>query len=185
MDVPQRQKNWQLDPGRFAMIRLSKSVLAVGGVILAGGLIAVMTPRTVHALAAALVQVTNTASNPVVTQNVEQITQVQVFCGVGPCKNSSGEVYVIPSGLNLVVTAIDLTGCASFQTTAVLQQVSPPPFSIPGFPRIPINLPATTNTTHLIYPSGIQFSGTTTLSFTASQACDTAGATVYGYLSPT
>jgi hypothetical protein len=165
------------------MIRPSKSVLAAVGMVLAVGFIIFTNPRAVHAVAAALVQVTNTASNPVVTQSVEQINQVQVFCGVGPCKDSSGNVYVIPSNFNLVVTAIDLTGCASNQTTAVLQQVSPPPFSTPGFPRIPITLPATTNTTHLIYPSGIQFSGMTTLSFSASPACDTAGATLYGYLS--
>jgi hypothetical protein len=165
------------------MIHISKSVLAVGGVVLAGGVITLLTPRTVHALVAALVQVTNTASNPVVTQSVEQINPVQVFCEVGPCKDGGGNVYVVPSAFNLVVTAIDLTGCASNQTTAVLQQVSPPPFSIPGFPRIPITLPATTNTTHLIYPSGIQFSGMTTLSFSASQGCNTSGATVYGYLS--
>ena len=35
------------------MMRISKSVLAVGGVVLAGGLITVMNPKTVHAVAAA------------------------------------------------------------------------------------------------------------------------------------
>jgi hypothetical protein len=165
------------------MMQFSKSVLAAGGIVLAVALIIFTNPKAVHAVAAALVQVTNTASNPVVTQSVEQMTQVQIFCEVGPCKDSGGNVYVIPSSLNLVVTAIDLTGCASFQTTAVLQQVSPPPYSLPGFPRIPISLPATANTTHLVYPSGIQFSGMTTLSYSISQYCVTAGATAYGYLS--
>jgi hypothetical protein len=166
------------------MIRLSKSVLAVGGAVLAGGLITVMNPRTVHAVAAALVQVTNTASNPVVTQSVDHLSQLQVFCESSQtCKDFGGNDYVVPANQNLVVTAIDLTGCASGPTLAVLEQIDPPPFNIPGLPRIPITLPATTNTTHLIYPSGIPFSGTTTLSFSISPNNCTAGATLYGYLS--
>lgn len=164
------------------MTHSSKSVLAIGGVILAGGLITLTTPRTVHALAAALVQVTNTASNPVVTQSVDHLSQVQVFCESSQtCKDSGGNDYVIPVSQDLVVTSIDLTGCASYSTQAVLEQVAPG--NHPGFPQIPINLPATTNTTHLVYPSGIRFSGTTTLFFTISPNYCTAGATIYGYLS--
>jgi hypothetical protein len=165
------------------MIRLSKSLFAVGGVVLAGGLISFTNPKTVHAVAAALVQVTNTATNPVVTQSVEQIAQVQVFCESSSqtCKDTGGNDYVVPANQNLVVTSIDLTGCTSESTLAVLEQVAPG--NHPGFPRIPINLPATTNTTHLIYPSGIAFSGMTTLRFSISPNCITAGATLYGYLS--
>ena len=36
--------------GETTMIRLSKSGLAVGGVVLAGGLITFMNPRAVHAV---------------------------------------------------------------------------------------------------------------------------------------
>jgi hypothetical protein len=55
------------------MIRLRVSALAVGGIVLAAGLLILAAPRTVHAVAAALVQVTNTASNPVVNADATRI----------------------------------------------------------------------------------------------------------------
>ena len=53
-------------------MRISKSVMAVGGVVVAAGLLTLTNPKTVHAVAAALVQVTNTASNPVVAQGIDR-----------------------------------------------------------------------------------------------------------------
>jgi len=77
------------------MIRLSKSVLAVGAVVLAGSLITLMNPKAVHALAAALVQVTNTASNPAVTQSVgaQAGNMVHLTCEV---MFSAGQPFYIP-----------------------------------------------------------------------------------------
>jgi hypothetical protein len=46
-------------------------VMGSGGVILALLSVVLIAPRTVHAVAAALVQVTNTRSNPVPTQDVD------------------------------------------------------------------------------------------------------------------
>jgi hypothetical protein len=46
-------------------------VMGSGGVILVLLSVALIEPKTVHALAAALVQVTNTRSNPVPTQDVD------------------------------------------------------------------------------------------------------------------
>jgi hypothetical protein len=106
------------------MIRLSKSVLAVGAVVLAGSLITLMNPKTVHAVAAALVQVTNTASNPVVTQSTgNQAAQiVHLVCNLDNSTNNQnctldppqsalsngGPPYVVPDNESLVITAVDI-----------------------------------------------------------------------------
>jgi len=99
------------------MMRISKSVFAVGGVVLAGCLFTVMNPRSVHAVAAALVQVTNTASNPVVnadaTRSAAQI--VEIYCNPAFSCNSvapGGAVdptdYTVPAGQSLVITDIEI-----------------------------------------------------------------------------
>ena len=99
------------------MIRLSKSVLAVGGVILAAGLITFTSPKAVHAVvAAALVQVTNTASNPVVnsdaTRSPAQIVEIactNVSCNaVEPGGSTDFRSYVVPQGQTLVITDIEI-----------------------------------------------------------------------------
>lgn len=115
------------------MIRFSKSVLAVGGVVLAGGLIAFTNPKTVHALAAALVQVTNTASNPVVTQNMGQqagqIIHLQCNqntsgpygpggCGLPVAPGDTSTVYVVPAGKSLVITSVDIYPTQIYMSTA-------------------------------------------------------------------
>jgi hypothetical protein len=148
------------------MIRLSKSVLALGGVVLAGGLITVMNPQTVHAVAAALVQVTNTASNPVVAQEIDKQAgnMVRLTCSVTlsgalfTCTRfapdgSTTFHYTVPAGESLVITAIDV-----LPTT--------PPVC-PGNYFITLGTPnelgvyatvETTNaqvTTHFTYPSGL------------------------------
>ena len=52
-------------------MRISKSVMAVGGVVLAAAAIGFTNPKAVRAaVVAAMVQVTNTAANPVITQSV-------------------------------------------------------------------------------------------------------------------
>jgi hypothetical protein len=104
-------------------MRISRSVVAVGGVVIAGGLITVMNPKTVHAVAAALVQVTNTASNPVVTQGTgQQAGQIiHLHCseattgpagegGCGPvvAPGVTSQIYVVPADQSLVVTSVDI-----------------------------------------------------------------------------
>jgi hypothetical protein len=148
------------------MIRISKSVLAVGGVVLAGGLITVMNPKTVHAVAAALVQVTNTASNPVVAQGIDKQAgnMVHLNCSVilsgslFTCTRSAADGsttfhYTVPEGESLVITAIDV------QPTEV--SVCPGNYFITlGTPEaVGVYLSVeTTNaqvTTHFTYPSGL------------------------------
>jgi hypothetical protein len=99
------------------MLRLSKSTLAVALLIVVS-LFLFATPRTVHAVAAALVQITNTASNPVVTQSVgQQAAQlIHLQCGFnenGACtlfgiSFSPSEQYLIPANQSLVITAVDI-----------------------------------------------------------------------------
>ncbi len=107
------------------MISLSKSVLAVGGAALATVLLILAAPRTVHAVAAALVEVTNTSSNPVVTQTTgaQATNMVHLQCAfnmnnrMSPCSQitSTGELkgqpntpYTVPSPNYLVITAADV-----------------------------------------------------------------------------
>ena len=100
------------------MNRLSRSVLAVGGVILAGGLITFTTPKTVHALAAALVQVTNTAANPVIDADVTKDPSriVELLCSNGCIQLQPGggvpagtTLYTVPAGQSLVITDVEFT----------------------------------------------------------------------------
>jgi len=148
------------------MIRISKSVLAVGGVVVAGALFTVMNPKSVHAVAAALVQVTNTASNPAVTQSVGAqagnlvhlscpvtLEQTNSSCFQFKSDGSITSVYTVPAGESLVITAMD---------------VQPNNLSVcPGNYNIYLGTPSvsgvflnvtTTNalvTTHFSYPSGV------------------------------
>ena len=172
------------------MIRLSKSVLAVGAVIVAGGLITVMTPKTVHAFAAALVQVTNTASNPVVTQSTsQQATQLfQATCsivasidsrgnGSGPCGATSNQ--------SLVVTAVDIAlrdqgFCVPGGTSVVTLQVAGSS-TIASTWNLTFTGASFGPTTHFIYPSGIVFPPNSQLEAVESDGCP-ANLEITGYL---
>jgi hypothetical protein len=103
-------------------MQISRTVKAVGGVVLAAVVIGFTNPKAVHAVTAALVQVTNTASNPVVTQSVgpQAGNMVHLQCRVllekqviSPCfrvltDGSTPPAYVVPSGEFLVITGVDL-----------------------------------------------------------------------------
>jgi hypothetical protein len=53
-------------------MKFVKSILTgTGAVVLAGLILALLAPKAVHAVAATFVQVTNTAANPVVVQDVD------------------------------------------------------------------------------------------------------------------
>jgi hypothetical protein len=53
------------------MNRLPKSLLSFGAVALAAGVLTLAFPHAAHAVAAALVEVTNTRSNPVPNQDAD------------------------------------------------------------------------------------------------------------------
>lgn len=188
------------------MIRFSKSVFAVGGVVVAAGLIGFTNPKTVHALAAALVQVTNTASNPVVTQSIGQQAgqSIELACvsgdtsGNGTCYLDTNGLrgstpYTVPANESLVVTAVDI-----YTFVAANEAVNGEPacnagredgvFTNGGAPLV-WELINNTSPTHFTYPSGVAFGPSSAL--TSSSKYYVAGLTaecgsdqilLYGYL---
>jgi hypothetical protein len=150
------------------IVRSPKFLLPVGLVLALGALI-LAAPRTVQAVAAALVQITNTASNPVVTQNIGQQAAQLIhiacyyngggFCVVSNPEMSSNQPFTVPANHSLVVTAVDITpgqdfiepACTLFHLDGLYNQNQ----SGPGY----IQQWSLSNSTslHLAYPSGIAF----------------------------
>jgi len=188
------------------MMRISKSVLAVGGVVLAGGLITVMNPKTVHAVAAALVQVTNTSANPVVTQSIGQQAAQSVYLecvpsvepGNGTCylvtNGFRGTTpYVVPGNQSLVITAADV-----YTFVAVNEAVNGLPtcnagredgVSTSDGAMLVWELVNNTSPTHFTYPSGVVFNPSSPVTmaskhYTAGLDADCGGDQIllYGYL---
>ena len=175
------------------MIRLSKSVLAVGAVVLAGSLITLMNPKTVHALAAALVQVTNTASNPAVTQsvgaqagNMVHLTCEVVFsAGGNTClrvaADGSASSFTVPAGESLVITAIDVLP----EDFNVCHENYTLFLGTPNFGGVFLHVTTTnaTLTSHFIYPSGLVIGEGITPTLGGDGSCsDSESVNMYGYL---
>jgi hypothetical protein len=187
------------------MFRISKSTLSWGGVAVAAVLFMVAVPRAAHAVVAALVQVTNTASSPVVTQGIgQQAAQiVQIACGYFPGSGigiepvsfgcaaqtprgflttpSQSSEYFVPTGETLVVTSVDILSGAAAGT----------PCMSPAFVQfvtsdLPIGswiVPAGAGMAHYVYPSGILFPGGTTIASVTNQVSScTIAADLRGYL---
>jgi len=139
------------------MLHLSKSALAVGAVVLAGGLITLTNPRTVHAVAAALVQVTNTASNPVVTQSTaNQAAQiVHLVCNLDNNSNNQnctlvspqsvlsngGPPYVVPASESFVINSCRLRALSRDAVSITLSTCLSAPLVTPrnGSSIVPAN----------------------------------------------
>jgi hypothetical protein len=150
------------------MFRLPKSILAVGGAALATVLLILAAPRTVHAVAAALVQVTNTSSNPVVTQSIGQqaAQSIHLTC-YNACTafNISGSnvSYIVPDNQSLIITAVDITPTQIYISPACNVNHLDGLYitSSGGSAYSQIWVVASTSM-HLSYPSGMVFpSGTT------------------------
>jgi hypothetical protein len=108
------------------MIRLSKSVISFGAVALVACVATLAVPRAAAAVAAKLVQVTNTAANPAITQSARNLASqlVQLTSSPPPqgvttfvnAFSNQNVAYYVPAGQSLVVTAVDITpppGCTS------------------------------------------------------------------------
>jgi hypothetical protein len=89
---------------------LRKVVTAIGSIFLAALLIAALAPKATRALAAALVQVTNTTSNPVPTSDVAPLQPFSGGCTKAfPTSNSNnGCEILLPSGKRLVGQTISM-----------------------------------------------------------------------------
>jgi hypothetical protein len=181
-------------------MRISKSVMAVGGVVLAAALIWFTNPKTVHAVAAALVQVTNTASNPVVTQSVGaqadnlvrlacplEISSNQVCEILLPNGDVGGGPYSVPPGQTLIVTGVDVTPLR-------LANQCPGPYVIDifrlnaGSVFFDVSVPISQVTTQFRYSPGLAIGeGALIASVSQSTAliCSAeVDVRVYGYLTP-
>jgi hypothetical protein len=110
------------------MFRPPQSVLSYGAVAIATGILMLAAPRAAHAIAATLVQVTNTPVNPAVSQDVAKLASQNVllvyssgFGQVAPLSPGGGAFlqpyypndvigtqFVVPTGQSLVVTTIDV-----------------------------------------------------------------------------
>ncbi len=177
-------------------MRISKSVMAVGGVVVAAAMIGFTNPKAVHAVTAALVQVTNTAANPVIGQNTtEQVAQlVDVDCGVSfypncaPVYPSNGTAgypsysYMPPANQSFVITAVDITSNQSCSSpTSAYLYINYGANVVPGLHRW--YLQAKSGTVHFSYPSGIVVSPQTYLTTGYdSSSCLVAYFNLYGYL---
>src|SRR5579863_4422906 len=100
------------------MFKPSKSVLSFGAGALALSVLILAAPRAAHAIAATLVQVTNTPANPAVTQSVgQQASQLVNLLAIGSSGTQFSRVspgglvtfgYTVPANQYLVITAVDL-----------------------------------------------------------------------------
>jgi hypothetical protein len=88
-----------------------KFVLSVVGVVAIASLIAIVSPRAVQAVAAALVQVTNTPTNAVpalLAPAASQIYQSYCFSGFGSTPSAKCYVTQVPAGQTLFVETVSI-----------------------------------------------------------------------------
>ena len=174
------------------MIQFRKVALSFGAAAAAVGALTLLAPQTAHAVAAALVQVTNTTANPAITQDTSKqagqlihlqasippsvssptlVTFISISAGLGSTAN-----YNVPGNQTLVIRSVDIT-----------------PFECPASPISQIELfnnigtvkawtvaGATTNS--FTYPSGIPLGpGTNPQASTGGVGCSVV-MDVFGYL---
>jgi hypothetical protein len=166
---------------------------AAGAAALAVLIIA--TPRTGHALAAALVQVANTVAAPAVTQDVsktasqlvilstplgqtmaagQRLTLNEIIPGSGLASTS----YVVPSGEHLVVTGMEVV---NYDANGAMSLYMPVPGGLLGIENLYF---ATAGTQQFLFPSGLAYPSGTSVSVgnTSGAAQSAMGITVHGYL---
>jgi hypothetical protein len=106
------------------MFKLPKSVLSLAAGAIALGVLILAAPRAAHAIAATLVQMTNTSANPAIAQDVSKLASQNVILqsniSTAVLPNSSSTLFqilpngtqmpfVVPAGQNLVVTTVDVS----------------------------------------------------------------------------
>ncbi len=122
------------------MNTLKKYSLQLAAASAALAVLLLITPRAVHAVAAALVQVTNTIQNPVVAaESSKAASQLVSLQEPGGSPVSSGQTvtmhqfspvtglgfspYVVPAGQNLVLTSIDFNTYSSSPNSFVILRI--------------------------------------------------------------
>jgi hypothetical protein len=114
------------------MNHMRKAFSLLGGIFLAGLLVAAFVPKAARGVATVLVQVTNTTSNPVpIIDSFKSASQlVELLCGstLHSANTCSGTVhgtfqdpFKVPAGQSLVVTSIVTTAIPSQLDTVQLE----------------------------------------------------------------
>lgn len=142
-------------------MKLAKNfLLGVGGVTVVSVFGLLLAPQGAHALAAALVQVTNTAAAPAVTQDVSKLAaqSSQFWCPfsfVG-CFNFPGTstAYTVPSGQHLMITSVDFVYEGSGAPAANFYTLYCGPTSTLNSMIGEWRLPGASAATQFTYPSG-------------------------------
>jgi len=87
---------------------LKRLLMSLGTMLAAAALLAVVAPKSAHALVATLVQVANTDTNPAVTSDADRATRIPYHStdyASGAAANFSG-FAVVPAGYRLVVQQV-------------------------------------------------------------------------------
>src|ERR1700722_7113089 len=104
------------------MKRMGKMLALILGAGLVAAVSTMFSPRTAHALVAALVQVSNTAAAPAMTLDVSRLASqnVQLVCvGTPNCSqilpdgSSPVPTYIVPAGSSLVITTVQINTAGS------------------------------------------------------------------------
>jgi hypothetical protein len=176
-------------------------LMGLGGVALVAMLASMFAPKSVHALVATLVEVSNTPSNPVPNADVSKSAaqNIELFCqdfsiGVNnPCslqsQNGQQSAWSVPDGMNFVITDVDIavqvfSGTAFVGTYADLLWI-PPGGSIDSPRQEYWFLPTYSSTTQFHYSSGIVVLPGSALQFYCNVGSNVGvSATLHGYLTP-
>jgi hypothetical protein len=178
------------------MVIWNTRAFKLGAGALALGAIGLLTPRAAHALAATLVQVTNTIANPAITQGTNtaasQLVLLQTPFGgslspnspltaldqIIPTSGLSTSPYVVPAGQTLVVTGMDVTAYGPGGAFMVLVN----PAAGGNTPVAWVSVPKS-GTQQQTFATGIAFpAGAQVLVFNSVGATGSADVFVRGYL---
>lgn len=171
-----------------------KPLISYAAVAIAAAVLILAAPRAAHAIAATLVQVTNTAANPAITQGTEkQAAQVlEIYCFAYAAGEANGCVESVPTGGvvtytpgadSYIITAVDLlpqsSGAVACGSASTVSNVA---LSANGNLRYQWDISGPLGS-HFAYPSGIvtQPGATFTMSVANSGGCGVV-AYLHGYL---
>jgi hypothetical protein len=170
---------------------LRKSVISFAGVTAAALLLAVASPRTVHALGGigdTLVRITNTAAAPAVAEEVPHTASHLITIGgyingtsnyplkqLNPDGSESTNEFEVPAGKSFVITGIDITPMVNAPTTVNIQS-----FAGGYYGQLTV---LGIGTTEFQYSSGwVVESGVTLYAFADQVATASTSVIVHGYL---
>jgi hypothetical protein len=176
-------------------MKYAKRMSMVAGTLALAGILGVaIAPRAAHGIAAAMVQVVNTAASPAITQDAARqaaqivtlsgavdansFSRVFLFNQLSPQGGTTGPAYVTPSGQNLVITSIEFAPSAG---NGSLNMVLLNGFNINTYERWNITAGSVTN---LQYPTGLVIGPNASPIIVPDSGSTTAAFNVYlhGYL---